>query len=173
MFFNPFQRKETSQKMTVIYDEPLSKKPDSLKEVKESVENLKASAQKKKTQNKEAEGIHSVSTLFVSTIPYEASKDDVENFFSEIGPIRSCFLIMKNGKNSGCGFVQFALPDDAKRALVELKKKKFQDKRILKLSYAIKKTIVEDRKKGIKCKYFNVFSWNSTRCGRKRKRKKG
>lgn len=101
-------------------------------------------AEKTKLEN----SVHSKSTLFVSTIPFDATNNDLEEFFSEVGPIRNCFLIKKDGKSTGCGYVQFALAEDAEKAMKSLKKKKFNGKRTLKIKLAIKKSIVEERKKG-------------------------
>ena len=116
----------------------------------------------------------SKNTLFVSGIPFEATTDDLTHFFSEVGPLRSCFVIkpkslgssdrikedgsisnnssinnnrekdpdqMKN--NNGCGYVHFALAEDAERALKELKKKKFMEKRFLRMNFALPKKLVK------------------------------
>ncbi|CAG8498517.1 9630_t:CDS:2 [Diversispora eburnea] len=95
--------------------------------------------------------------LFVRKVPYDATDSEFEAFFSEIGPIRSCFLIkesentksvnnpsvneeLKNVvKNLGYGFVKYALSQDAERALKQLKKVKFRGQRTLRLEYALKK----------------------------------
>ncbi|KAJ3332170.1 RNA recognition motif-containing protein, partial [Kappamyces sp. JEL0680] len=106
----------------------------------------KATAEKKPKKVKD--GIHSKSTLFVSTLPFEATSKDLEEFFSDIGPIRSCFIVKKKetGESTGCGYVQFALPSDAARALEVLKKKKYNNKRTLKLTFAVRKSVVAERK---------------------------
>jgi nucleolar protein 4 len=104
-------------------------------------------------------------TLFVSTIPFDATSDDLSAFFGTIGPIRSCFVVKKKAgdnsleneagetegstdknANTGIGYVQFAMAEDAQRALTELKKMKFQGKRTLRMSLALKKSVALERK---------------------------
>ena len=111
-------------------------------------------------KEKDAESA-SQNTLFVSSLPYDATSEDLLAFFSDIGPIRSCFVVSKKndasdetdiastGNNAGYGYVHFAVPEDAARAIKELKKKKFQDKRTLRIQFALRKKIVQERKKGI------------------------
>ncbi|RKO90936.1 hypothetical protein BDK51DRAFT_12925, partial [Blyttiomyces helicus] len=84
---------------------------------------------------------HSRATLFVSAIPYDATTEQVQQFFSDVGPVRSCFLVAaaEAGRNKGYGYVTFALPEDAEKALKELKKEKFLDKRTLRIELAIRK----------------------------------
>ncbi|CAG8465746.1 2741_t:CDS:2 [Paraglomus occultum] len=84
--------------------------------------------------------------LFVRKIPYDATDAQVEEFFSQIGPVRSCFTVKEKensdkpqGQNKGFGFVRYALAEDAERAMCELKKVKFLGKRTLKLEYAVGK----------------------------------
>ena len=117
-----------------------------------------------KVLSKDNSSDHSRNTLFVSTLPYNATSDDLVSFFSEIGPIRSCFVVApkpisnespseitqdkpeEKRNNNGCGYVQFALAADAERALKELKKKKFMNKRILKMEFSLKKKIASKAK---------------------------
>jgi RNA recognition motif-containing protein len=140
---------EKATKASKIYDEPLSKKPPPQQVAEEQV--------KERDKN-----LYSKSTLFVSTIPFEARNEELSEFFSQIGPIRSCFIIKKSGQSSGCGFVQFALSSDASKALLELKKKKFKGLRSLKLAFALKKKVVEERKEGKERERFDS-SWNTAR----------
>lgn len=93
-------------------------------------------------------------TLFVSTIPYSATNENLEKFFSEIGPIKSCFVVRDtpgpNGefRNKGCGLVCYSFREDALKARDVLRKKLFMGIRRLKISIAIKKNeriLVEKR----------------------------
>ena len=92
--------------------------------------------------------IHSKTTLFISTIPYDANAEELESFFSAVGPVKFCFIVKDKatGKSTGCGYVRYVMADDAERALQELKKRKFQDKRQLKMKLALKKSVVTERK---------------------------
>ncbi|KAJ3010994.1 RNA recognition motif-containing protein [Thoreauomyces humboldtii] len=101
--------------------------------------------------SKENANGRSRTTLFVSTIPYHATSDQLQEFFSDIGPVRSCFVVAdrnadKEGRNKGYGYVSYALPEDAERAVKDLKKKKFMETRTLKVDFAVHKKVAEDRK---------------------------
>ncbi|EGF79027.1 hypothetical protein BATDEDRAFT_12759 [Batrachochytrium dendrobatidis JAM81] len=102
------------------------------------------------SDGEDTSSVYSKSTLFVSTLPFTAKADDLEEFFSQIGPVRSCFIAKQKltGLSSGCGYVHFALAEDAQRALVELKKQKFMGGRTLKMKIALRKSIVVQRKSG-------------------------
>ena len=40
---------------------------------------------------------HGTKTLFVSNLPYSTTNDDLENVFSDIGPIKTCFVVSDKG----------------------------------------------------------------------------
>lgn len=112
-------------------------------------------------------------TLFVSTLPYSATSKDLETFCSEVGPLRSCFVIQDKtdpSKNAGCGFVTFVLADDAAKAIPLLKKKKFMDLRFLKIQFARKAdeprqatTAVADKQNNVQVEKNNEFLLKSKR----------
>ena len=63
-----------------------------------------------------------VSCVFVRNISFGLDKQTVEDAFGEIGPVRNCFLVKEKGRDrhKGIGFVQFAIPEDADRAVAAL-----------------------------------------------------
>ncbi|KAI9096918.1 hypothetical protein DFS34DRAFT_621925 [Phlyctochytrium arcticum] len=92
-------------------------------------------------------------TLFVSTIPYSATSEQLQDFFSEVGPLRSCYVVAdKEGatsgqpKNKGFGYVAYALAEDAATAVATLRKAKFLGGRTLRIQFAYKKHVAEQRK---------------------------
>ncbi|KAF9307095.1 RNA recognition motif-containing protein [Mortierella antarctica] len=111
----------------------------------------------------------SKSTLFVRGLPYEATSAQLEEFFGEVGPVRSCFVVLDRSaeqiatedggaekgtaaaakaplKNKGFGFVQFVLPEDADKAINELRGTKFLKQRPLIMEKAVKKSHEEGDK---------------------------
>ncbi|CAO3628298.1 unnamed protein product [Cunninghamella echinulata] len=86
---------------------------------------------------------HAKATLFVRGLPFSATSKDLEDFFTDIGPIRKCFVIANQQeegspgfKNKGFGYVHFALADDAQQAIDKLSSVKFKGGRKLKMELA-------------------------------------
>lgn len=73
------------------------------------------------------------STLFVRGVPFDMDETGLEQLFSDVGPIKSCFLIKPKGeeKHKGFGFVHYALPEDAERAVQELNGKQITGRKLL------------------------------------------
>ena len=60
--------------------------------------------------------------MFVRNLPYTCSDGGLEEAFSEIGPVKECFIIADKGaggKSKGFGFVHFALAEDAAAAVAK------------------------------------------------------
>jgi len=89
-------------------------------------------------------------TLFVTDISYDATATAVQSVFEEVGPVRSCFLVGGEGKaakHKGCGYVKFALAEDAERALAKLQGTPIAG-RPVRVELARKRAPLEERKRG-------------------------
>ena len=83
-------------------------------------------------------------TLFVRSIPLDATSEDLSEFFSHFLPVKHAVIVKDSEQKSrGFGFVSFTLDDDALNALVEAKKQKFKG-RLLRVDVAKRR----DRKDG-------------------------
>ena len=62
--------------------------------------------------------IYGSSTIFVSNLPYSATSTDLQTLFSDIGPVRSAFVVLEQGTgvSKGVGYVSFAIREDAQAA---------------------------------------------------------
>ncbi|KAG2459998.1 RBM28 protein, partial [Polypterus senegalus] len=62
-------------------------------------------------------------TLFVRNLPDSATSARLEEVFSDIGPVRECFVVKEkgSGKCKGYGYVTFSLPEDSEQALKTVK----------------------------------------------------
>lgn len=61
-------------------------------------------------------------TVFVSSLPYNATTTDIITHFSFIGPVRHGFIATdkESGTSKGVGYVTYAQKEDADRAIEEL-----------------------------------------------------
>ncbi|KAH3902143.1 related to Nucleolar protein 4 [Saccharomycodes ludwigii] len=75
-------------------------------------------------------------TLFVRSIPVEATDEELSNFFSQFAPIRHAVIVKnENNESRRFGFVTFADDEDAKQALEKSRKVTFK-KGLLKIDIA-------------------------------------
>ena len=58
-------------------------------------------------------------SVFVRNLPYDATDQSLEDHFGDVGPVKSAWLARdrKTKESRGFGFVAFALPEDAQRAV--------------------------------------------------------
>ncbi|CAN8283795.1 unnamed protein product [Cochlearia groenlandica] len=77
---------------------------------------------KERKEGEEDKSQHSAATVCVSGLPYSFTNSQLEEAFSDVGPVRLCFMVTNKGSNEhrGFAFVRFALPEDVNRA-IELK----------------------------------------------------
>ncbi|XP_075862712.1 RNA-binding protein 28 isoform X1 [Microcebus murinus] len=61
-------------------------------------------------------------TLFVGRLPPSARSEQLEELFSQVGPVKQCFVVTEKGNKAcrGFGYVTFSMPEDVQRALQEI-----------------------------------------------------
>ncbi|XP_006146923.1 RNA-binding protein 28 isoform X2 [Tupaia chinensis] len=62
------------------------------------------------------------STLFVGRLPPSASSKQLEELFSQVGPVKQCFVVTEKGSKvcRGFGYVTFSMREDVQRAIKEV-----------------------------------------------------
>ncbi|CAN5962734.1 unnamed protein product [Sphagnum jensenii] len=86
-------------------------------------------------------------TVFVRSLPFSLSDAQLEEIFSELGPVRHCFTVKEKGAevHRGFGFVQFAVAEDALRA-VESKNGVLLQGRKIKVELAKRRAPLDQRR---------------------------
>jgi RNA recognition motif-containing protein len=71
--------------------------------------------------------------LYVGSIPFTATEEDLSNLFSTIGEVESVKIITDpgTGRSKGFGFIEMVNEEDAKRAIDDLNGKSFMERSIV------------------------------------------
>ncbi|XP_024539975.1 RNA-binding protein 28 [Selaginella moellendorffii] len=87
-------------------------------------------------------------TVFVRGLPLTLSDAQLEEAFSDIGPVRRAFTVKDKATNKhrGFGFVQFAIAEDAQRAVASKNDSSMEGRRI-KVEVARKRPSLNERRK--------------------------
>ncbi len=66
--------------------------------------------------------------LFVGNLSYQTMENDLQDYFSQAGAVTSVNLMIDKmtGKSRGFAFVEFATPEEAKKAVEQFHNKEFQ-----------------------------------------------
>lgn len=61
-------------------------------------------------------------TLFVGRLPPSARSEQLEELFSQVGPVKQCFVVTEKGSKAcrGFGYVTFSMREDVQKALKEI-----------------------------------------------------
>lgn len=71
--------------------------------------------------------------LYVSNLPYNASDEELKEFFSQAGSVDSATIIRDKmtGRSRGFGFVEMSTDEEAEKAIADLNGKDFQDRKLV------------------------------------------
>ena len=80
------------------------------------------------------EGVKDERTVFVRGVSFDVDDREFEAALSDIGPVKSCFLVKPQGqgggKHRGFGFCTFAVREDAERAVEEMNGKAVKGRKL-------------------------------------------
>ena len=70
--------------------------------------------------------------LFVGSLSYSVTDDDLKQYFAQIGPVKSAKVITdrESSRSKGFGFVEFENDDDAKTAIEKLHESEMDGRKI-------------------------------------------
>jgi len=70
--------------------------------------------------------------LFVGNLSYQTGENDIQDYFAQVGAIKSVNLMMDKvtGKSRGFAFVEFSTAEEAQKAIEQFHNKDFQGRAI-------------------------------------------
>ncbi len=70
--------------------------------------------------------------LFVGNLSYQTAENDLQDYFAQVGPVKSVNLMMDRvtGKSRGFAFIEFSTPEEAQKAIEQFHNKDFQGRAI-------------------------------------------
>merc|ERR1711976_657478 len=80
--------------------------------------------------------------VFVGNLAFKTNFKSLKNAFATVGTVERVYVVSKNGKRLGFGFVQFENADDAKQAIEKLNDTEL-DGRQIKVEHSISKKRVK------------------------------
>jgi nucleolar protein 4 len=72
------------------------------------------------TKKAKKEFVPKLNKVFVKNLSSDTTSEQLEEVFGNLAPIRRCFVIQKDGKCTGAGYVHYAMEADAKKAVATL-----------------------------------------------------
>lgn len=112
----------------IAYTKPEHKYAKTMSEVDSTQIEVQKSVATPKLDNTDPEGLDR-QTLFVRGVPYDATSEELSEYFSQFVPVKHAVIVNdEESKSRGFGFVSFTMEDDTILALAESKKNKFKGK---------------------------------------------
>ncbi|MBU6409494.1 MAG: RNA-binding protein [Verrucomicrobia bacterium] len=70
--------------------------------------------------------------LFVGNLSYQTGENDLQDYFSQAGAVKSVNLMLDKvtGRSRGFAFVEFSTPEEAQKAIEQFHNKDFQGRAI-------------------------------------------
>ncbi len=70
--------------------------------------------------------------LFVGNLSYQTGENDLQDYFAQVGAVKSVNLMMDRvtGKSRGFAFIEFSTPEEAQKAIERFHNKDFQGRAI-------------------------------------------
>ena len=71
--------------------------------------------------------------LYVGSISFDATEEDLRNLFASIGEVESVKIItdMYSGRSKGFGFIEMSSEEDAKKAIEQLNSTTFMERSLI------------------------------------------